>query len=297
MEIIEPKQIFYHKTKVIYPPFKNGLYMEEYFFNKFIKENPQTKRKYIPAFWTNFQIEDLFYSQKNIIQNYLNNWINKNPSENGYFTIVQHDDSVLLQLPKNTIIYGACSGNIPLPLIYEDNNNTLENTPKLKFNQKQILCSFVGSITSNHVQPNVRASMVYYLKNNTNFLLNYNNQWTNNVNIINQNNFINTTLNSKFSLAPRGYGRSSFRFFEILKLETVPIYIWNDIEWLPYKDEIDYSKFSISINILEIHKLENILLNITEEQYNNMIEEYKKIEHKLSLEGMYQYIIKKENQT
>ena len=294
MTLIEPKQIFYKKTNVVYPPFKNGLYMEEYFFNKFLKENPKTKRKYIPAFWTNFQIEDSFYSNRNIIQNYLNQWIHKNPSKNGYFTIVQHDDSVLLQLPPNTIIYGACSGNIPLPLIYEDKNNTLENIQKLNFNQKQILCSFVGSITPTHIIPNVRTIMIDYFKNNKKFILNYNNQWTDNVNINNQNNFINTTLNSKFALAPRGYGRSSFRFFEILKLETVPIYIWNDIEWLPYKDEIDYSKFSISINIREIHKLEYILLNITEEQYNNMIQEYKNIKHKLSLEGMYNYVIKKE---
>ena len=35
-------------------------------------------------------------------------------------------------------------------------------------------------------------------------------------------------LDSKFALAPRGFGRSSFRFFEIFKLGTIPIYVWND---------------------------------------------------------------------
>jgi hypothetical protein len=293
MNLIEPKNLFYHKTSVVYPPFKNGLYMEEYFFEKFMRENPSTKRKYIPSFWTNFQIESWFSSKKKSMQINLDSWITQNPSPNGYFTVVQHDDSVFLTLPPNTIIYGACSGNIPLPLIYQDNKNTLENIPRKSFNDKKILCSFVGSITSNHVSPFVRQTMVQYLKNNSKFVLNIPSSWTNNVDKKKQDNFIQITTDSKFALAPRGYGRSSFRFFEILQLGVIPIYIWNDVEWLPYKDdpEVDYSKFCISINISEINKLENILLNITEDTYNNMISEYNKVKHKFSLDGMYNYII------
>jgi hypothetical protein len=55
--------------------------------------------------------------------------------------------------------------------------------------------------------------------------------WTPDVNVNLQLVFINTTLESKFALAPRGYGRGSFRFFECFQLGTIPIYIWNDI-WL-----------------------------------------------------------------
>ena len=90
-------------------------------------KNIQTKRKYIPATWTNFQIEKWFPYKKNVMQRTLDEWIYKNPSENGYFTIVQYDDGPLLRIPNNTIIYGACSGHIPLPLIYQDKNNTLIN--------------------------------------------------------------------------------------------------------------------------------------------------------------------------
>ena len=59
------------------------------------------------------------------MQNILNDWISKNSCENGYFTVVQYDDGPLLQLPQNTIVYGACSGTSPIPLIYEDNTNSL----------------------------------------------------------------------------------------------------------------------------------------------------------------------------
>lgn len=94
------------------------------------------------------------------MQQILNNWVKNNPNENGYFTIVQHDDGVLLELPKNTIVYGACSGNIPIPLIYEDKSNKLENQEKISFNNKQILCSFVGTCTHN-----VRQNLINKLSN------------------------------------------------------------------------------------------------------------------------------------
>lgn len=54
------------------------------------------------------------------MQQSLNEWVNKNPSKDGYFTIVQHADGPRLQLPDNTIIYGGSEGDFPLPLIYQD---------------------------------------------------------------------------------------------------------------------------------------------------------------------------------
>jgi hypothetical protein len=149
--------LFNCPNKDTYPPFKNGLYLEEYFFEKMSTDNsPSLQRKYIPVKWTNFQIESWFPSRKKEMQQLLNDWVFNNPSVNGYFTVVQYDDGPLLDLPQNTIVYGACSGNIPIPLIYEDIKNTLENKTKITFNEKKCLCSFVGNITSNHVTPNVR---------------------------------------------------------------------------------------------------------------------------------------------
>lgn len=283
-------QLFYCKNKDKYPPFKNGLYLEEYFLKKFIEENPQFKKKYIPVPWTNFQIEGWFRNKKNEMQNDLNEWIKNNPSEDGYFTVVQYDDGPLLNLPDNTIVYGACSGDKPIPLVYQDINNTLENIPKKSFNEKPILCSFVGSKTANNVLPNVRHVMATKLSQKKNFIIKFTDTWTPIVSSQKQFNFINTTLQSKFALAPRGYGRGSFRFFEIFQLGTIPVYIWNDIEWLPFKDKIDYSKICVSINVKDIDKLESILSNISEEQYNTMYNEYTKIKHLLTVDGIYNYI-------
>lgn len=294
--------LFYVKNKDTYPPFKKGLYLEEYFLaansveklfptqpeKYFYKQAKKYKRTYIPVLWTNFQIEGWFKNKKQIMQKQLDEWIAKNPNPNGYFTLVQYDDGPLLSLPENTIIYGACSGTVPMPLIYQDINETLDKIPKKTFSEKKILCSFVGSLTHT-----LRNQMANKYKNNKNFRICSNKGWTPKVNKTNQDNFINTTVDSKFALAPRGYGRSSFRFFEIFKLGTIPIYIWDDIEWLPYKDEIDYSKVCISINISQIDQLERILLDISKEKYEEMINEYNKIKHKFGLDFMCEYIEKK----
>lgn len=284
-------KLFYIPNKDTYPPFKEGLYLEEYFLKKWQENTPQTKRKYIPALWTNFQIEGWFNAKKRLMQLMLNDWVKKNPSTDGYFAIVQYDDACLLKLPPNTVIYGSCSGDIPIPLIYEDIKNKLEIYHKKTFNEKDILCSFVGSITSNNILPNVRKEMINHLSSNKNFKFLTNNGWTPSVDQNKQNNFIQTTLNSKFALAPRGYGRSSFRFFEIYKLGTIPIYLWNDINWLPFQDVIDYDKISIVLNIKDINKLEKILLEFDEEKYNQMWKDYDKVKHLFTLEGFYNKII------
>jgi hypothetical protein len=283
--------LFNCKNKDTYPPFKNGLYLEEYFFNKMINEMPILKRKYIPVKWTNFQIEGWFQSKKREMQSLLNQWFIDNPSENGYFTIVQYDDGPLLKIPPNTIVYGACSGNVPIPLIYEDTNNTLSKVQKKTFSEKTIFCSFVGNITSNAVQPNVRETMKHILGNNPTFFFYDSGGWTPSVNQNLQDTFINITTNSKFALAPRGYGRGSFRFFECFQLGTIPVYIWNDDEWLPFKYLIDYNKLCISIHILQINELESRLLSITEEQYTSMLSYYQEIKHLFELEGMSNQII------
>eukprot|EP01035_Chromulina_nebulosa_P017912 gene17912-23532_t len=41
---------------------------------------------------------------------------------------------------------------------------------------------------------------------------------------------------TKFNLAPRGYGRSSFRFAESIQMGRVPIFLYDDIPWVPYQD-------------------------------------------------------------
>jgi hypothetical protein len=283
---------FYVDNHVTYPPFKCGKYLEEYFLNymkKYNKKYDLHGRRYIPSLWTNFQILGIHASDRENMQSSLDLFIKQNPCDKGYFTVVQHDDGPLLKLPENTVIYGACSGTIPIPLIYEDYTNTLltiYSINKRAFNDKKLM-SFVGRNT----HP-IRNQIYELYKNDNDMLLGntINEAWSEQVTSNNQYTFLNYTVNSKFSFAPRGYGKSSFRFFEILLLGSIPIYVWDDVEWLPYKDIIDYSKFCISIHTSQLPNLKSTLETITEKQYNAMLSEYNKIKKVFTMEFMCQYI-------
>ena len=286
-------KLFYTTTTIVYPPFKNGLYMEEYFLRYACTNDlfyDHEGRLYIPALWTNFQVVKWpKLTMKNMLAA-LTQFVKTHPNEKGYFTVVQHDDGPFLKLPPNTCIYGACNGHIPLPLIYEDESNTLTNLSinAKSFSERNILCSFVGSITQN-----VRNVCINKLSNKPGFDFTVpKNGWTISVDKSNQSTFIEKTLDSKFALAPRGYGRSSFRFFEILQLGCIPIYVWDDHEWLPYKSLIDYSKVCISIHVSKIDTLPEILENIDETACNNMKLEYEKIRHMFTMEFMCKHILK-----
>lgn len=290
LQILELGKQFRPATSQVYPPFKNGRYMEEYFYDYIIthKDTIESDCVYIPIFWTNLQNHPGFANQKHNYNTLLAATIKKLPSDTKYFTIVQHDDGAQLSLPKSTLIFGACTGNIPLPLIYEDTTNKLLCSERNE--TKQLFASFIGTLTHR-----VRSSLEQELKEKSDVKLitKPHSEWTNTIEKSAATIFVETTQNSKFCFAPRGYGRSSFRFFEAMLLDCVPVYIWDDIEWLPYKDILDYSKIAISIQEKDIVHVYEILKLISNETYQSMIKEIKRVRHHFTLEGMSEYIIHK----
>lgn len=271
---------FRPSTSIIYPPFKRGRYLEEAFYD-FYKQHGD--RVYIPVFWTNLQTDPEFSSKKEHLQEILTEWFASFPPEQKYFAVVQHDDGIPFTIPKDTLIFGSCTGDIPLPLLYEDTDYTLERTEQVPFNERGYLASFVGSAT--HA---VRKRMIDY---GGPWFLCTNDQWTNDVPKSKADRYIDIIKESKFTLAPRGYGRSSFRFFEAFKLGSIPIYIYDDIEWLPYKDIIDYTQLCISIHESEIDQLQSKLEKVGEDEYNNYMNSYNKIKHMFTMDGMNHYIV------
>lgn len=291
MRVLEVGKQFRPKTAHIYPPFKNGRYMEEYVYEYLMERKDEIKTDfvYIPIFWTNLQIHKGFSTFRENYNKLLQSYFIKMDPDTKYFTVVQHDDGPLLTLPKNTIIFGACTGTIPLPLIYEDNTQLLSQLTRIPFHSKNYLASFIGTSTTHPI----RKTLSTYISNKKDFYYFTRDIWVENVEEEDKNRFMEITMRSKFCLAPRGYGRSSFRFFEAMLMDIIPVYFWNDMEWLPYKELLDYSKFSISIHNKDIDKLENKLRGISEEEYNKMLEELRRVRYYFTLEGMSEYIMKK----
>jgi hypothetical protein len=292
MRILDLGKVFRQATSIVYPPFKHGRYMEEYAYEYFTTHAPtiDTPLVYLAAFWTNLQIHPAYDQHKANYQMLLDQAIAKeleaHPTTR-FFTVIQHDDGVTLRLPPGTIYFGGCTGDIPLPLIYEDTTNRLPIADASYAGPKKHLASFVGSNT-HHVRREMNAALAPHSD-----IVCGLQGWTNQIGEPAMQHFVQTTLLSRFCLAPRGYGRSSFRFFEAMLLHRIPVYFWDDVEWLPYKDELDYSTFAVSIHRDQISKTYEILAAITPAQYDAMIQKGKEVAHRFTLEGMCEYIVRR----
>ena len=90
-------------------------------------------------------------------------------------------------------------GNIPLPLTY-DNTDLFES---YKNNTKTVFCSFVGSLTHQ-----CRVIMVSVMNKPDVVIITDN--WTNQIKEDKQQLFLDIISKSRFTLAPRGYGKLHF---------------------------------------------------------------------------------------
>ncbi len=259
-----------------YPPYHTGEYLEEYFY-AYYKQNKisfdKTGYTLIPVFWTN-----IYHTRENI--NLVQPYLDSLPNDK-YFTVSQHDDAVREVLPENTISFEA-GGNgtgIPLPLICSP-------LPQYETLEKDIFCSFVGSTTHN-----IRNQIADLYGRDSSFVF-VNKSWTLEVCNDDFNVFINTTRRSKFTLCPRGYGAQSFRLYEALQLESVPVVVY-DKRWFAFEDRIDWSSFCVLVHCNEIETIKDRLLQIDDSQYQSMLKSGKRIYSEyFTMKGMSENILK-----
>ena len=81
--------------------------------------------------------------------------------------------------------------------------------------------------------------------------------------------YIHTMARSQFTLCPYGFGRTSFRMYEALAMNSIPVYIYKDVPWLPYQDQIDWKRCAILIERNDLASLPTIIANISEEEIQN----------------------------
>lgn len=259
----------------VYPPFA-GAYFEKYFYT-YMVAHPDVSAQYIPICWTENQISVWGHEQQSRRQAAVDTL----PTDKKYFTVVQHDDGIThTRLPPNTLVFGMGGvGHIPLPLTYENPDlfRKFCDTPKT------IFCSFVGSLT----HPCRRASCVA-LHTKPDVVLKVCG-WSINVPETNQKAFIELMSQSRFSLAPRGYGKSSFRMYEALRLGSVPVYVYDE-PWLPYTELLDWTKMAVLVHVADIPTMYERLHSITDAEVAAMQAYYRDHEHLFSYDGMCEYI-------
>ena len=263
-----------------YPPYHVGDYLEEYFY-KFYKTNKEAFDKtgyvYIPIFWTNAY-------HAGIPQSTIQSYIDILP-QGRYFTVSQHDDAVREKLPEGALSFeaGGNKNGIPIPLICSPLDGSL-----IKDVDKDIFCSFVGSISHNAT---CRVKLYELYSNNSDYYFTLARLWTSQIPDDKFNEFITVTQRSEFALCPRGYGKQSFRIYEVMQLNSIPVVVYND-DWFPFSDTIDWSTFSVCVHEKDISQLNDILKSYTSEQKVELLNNGAKIyKEYFTLEKTCNYIL------
>jgi hypothetical protein len=297
MEIITVPKEFQPYYKSNYPEYSSGKNIEEVIFEYLTnnKGNIQTDMIYLPVFWTSYYVKhNFFHGIDNLCA-----WLETLDKSKKYFTIVQcafgifvknfnlnitifsagggglniNDSNNIRELSyyglKRSIFFGN-KGNYDIPLI------CLPLFPSININ-KDIYCSFMGRFDTHKC----RIDMKNALSKNNDFI------FYDSVNFEEYKNIINRSI---FTLAPRGFGYTSFRIYEAILGNSIPIYIWDDKKVLPYSDELNWDEFCVIINTNEINELPNILKNIDISKMQRKISQVKNL---FTFDEIFKYIIRK----
>jgi hypothetical protein len=280
-----------------YPPYSNGLNLEEEMFSRLQKEKEtiDTDMIYLPIFWTSYYVRQDYGNNIEPLLQYLDDL---DPTKK-YFTIVQYAAGIFTRRPMpNLIVFCSGGGGVNTKSECIRHETFFGHTKQVFFGktanyvlplicdppfpdrslEKTCYCSFVGRFDTHRCRfemkealetiPNINLSLPYGRFDE----------------------YVDMTNKSLFTLAPRGYGYTSFRLFEAIVVGSIPIYIWEDKLLLPYQDKLDWSEFAILIKSDEIHDLPNRLEKC---DVKKMQQRLKEVKTYFSHEYMTEYIKEK----
>jgi hypothetical protein len=265
IRVADVPQEFLPEMPVQYPPHQGYSPMIEeraYSFFK-TKQELESDYIYIPIQWTSWHINPGGEYGQNIqpLIDFCNQLTEKHPDEK-FFTIVQYDGGTLVPIDNCRIF--ASSGDFSSPL---GKNSVYEPIP--------LLCDPHGGASRE-----VREYKVGYAGRDThplrvkmNQVLSHLPQYKFAVNLDHSRTevFRDILYNSVFALSPRGFGPASFRMYEAIQMQCVPIYI-SDEFWLPFTDYIEWDKMCLLIQGDEIETIpERVDALLESGEYQNMI--------------------------
>ena len=254
-----------------YPPHNTNVGIEVGFGLHAKTATIRTEAIYLPIYWTNnyhAQGRRMGSSQLRAIPEVDAYLEILNPNEQ-YFTITQGAEGIYETVPDNLFVFSSGGvGDEPIPLLCSPH-------PLLRRN-RDMLASFMGvfnpgapaasdspprqsSSDPNGVGTRIRRKMqeIFSPMPNCSIL-----RWVEDIQPYRE-----LTARSRFGLAPRGYGRTSFRLYEMFSMGTVPVYIYNE-PWLPYRDQLEWETFCVLCPESELLTLPERLLSIGDTWWN-----------------------------
>lgn len=263
----EVPSIFQERIRTDHPPGNRPVF-EEWFFDNRI-ESTAHDRNYLAVFWTSYYVNNA-YGNDPVAKSKLQEFINNLDKTEKCFTVLQYDDGILNDISGLDIkVFGSGGGRIdfPIPLICQPHPYTFDI-------RRDIFCSFAGSMT----HP-IRKQIVQLYRHKYQILLKH----------LKIQDYCKLMARSVFSLAPRGYGQSSFRICEALQFGSIPVYISD--HWI-VPGNIDFNTYGVLVHNDEVRNLDKILKGFTPEQIRQKQEAGKEIYKQLyTFEGCRKLIL------
>ena len=231
----------------------SGPRLDAYFLQHFEDNSPQLSYIYIPIFWTDcrnqLQGQDGLDQYKKTIEQFFEGL----DRSRTYFTLMQHADGFApITIPSDLrLVVFDSGGAVAVAHPYDLNIITIP-IPLLKqelqpsYVEKKRLGTFVGTIATEHRGTDTRPRLLA-LYNGTFDFAGHREDWPA---------FMES---GQFSLAPRGYGPTSFRLYESLQLGLIPIYVWERFSWLPYQELIDWDDIAIIVGRPFIRSIDRLV--------------------------------------
>ncbi|MDP2217467.1 MAG: exostosin family protein [Methanolobus sp.] len=227
---------------------------------------------YLPVFWTRWHLNH-DYGKWGLIE--LQNEIDKTIiDDRRTFTICQYDDGPVVDVGKTVQFLGSrkTESYRDSPLL-----SSPHKKPFLK-PSKKYLASFTGRLSTHPIRQEISEQ----LKNRDDIYINDGDKGS--------KFFVKKMLQSHIALCPRGYGGSSFRFFEAMQLGMVPFLI-GDIDTRPFKEFINWDEVSFFSN--NASHLAEILSSLDKSELLLMGEKAEMIwKEKLTYQKWCHYVIK-----
>ena len=220
------------KAPFRYPSYSKDWGVEQDFSNflagsDFVTEDKDSAtHHYLPIFWTRYWVKNN-YGKVGVAE--LNSYLDSlGLDESKLFTICQYDDGPLIDLNfgKGLFLSSRKTEGLgqDIPLIASD-------LPKIWTRKKKYLMSFAGRFDTHPIRMELREAASKHIS----------------VHIaeqqLNSRRFAALLQASLVVLCPRGYGGSSFRFYEAMQSGSVPCLI-GDIDTRAFKSQIPWDKIS-----------------------------------------------------
>jgi hypothetical protein len=227
-----PKKLQPPRSPFRYPKYACDFGIEQDFL-AFLRESyPLTVNSpnkadyvYIPFFWTRYHLKNNYGSSG--LQELQAAADKITALGMPTFTVCQYDDGPLVQLDNCRIFLGSrkTQENMDAPLL-------ASRLPgRVIFNESKFLFNFIGRVDTHPIREELLASLEPLEKG---FVSS---------DEVSARKYSKILRQSEITLAPRGYGGSSFRFYEAIQAGSVP-WLIGDIDTRPFKNQIQWNSFS-----------------------------------------------------